>query len=246
MPRIIITTLETVTKLYQSLEWNKFWHLDKKISAMAQVGLTELKSIYGNKKLNLMTHCNTGSLACGYLGTALGVITYSFHQGHVEHVWVDETRPYMQGTRLTSYELIKENIPHKIVVEGAASELMRKGKVDAIFVGADRIVANGDTANKVGTATLALVAKHYNVPFYVVAPTSSFDMSLVSGDLIEIEERPEEEITHYQGRLVASSSARAFNPSFDVTRGEWIAGIISEKGIVKGSYSLNLKKTFFN
>ena len=213
--------------------------------AMAQFGLEELKRLYGNRKLSLMTHCNTGYLACGSLGTALGVISHGFHQGHVERVWADETRPYMQGTRLTSYELLKENIPHKIVVEGAASELMRKSLVDAIFVGADRIVRNGDTANKVGTATLALVAKHYGVPFFVVAPTSSFDMGLNSGDEIEIEERPEEEITCYQGKRVAANSARAFNPSFDVTRGDWISGIISERGIVKADYKNAIAKTFF-
>src|SRR5688572_15296694 len=169
-----------------------------------------------------MTHCNTGFLACGSLGTALGVISHANSLGKVEHVYADETRPYLQGTRLTAFELSKENIPYSIVVEGAASYLMSHNKVDAIFVGADRIAANGDTANKVGTSTLAIVAKHYNIPFYVVAPVSSFDISIPDGFHIEIEMRAMNEITELRGIKLAPEGAQSVNPSFDVTDHQFI------------------------
>lgn len=204
----------------------------QKNTAMAKIGFEELKKKVGEKKWNLMTHCNTGFLACGSLGTALGVISYANSQGKVEHVYADETRPYMQGTRLTAFELSKEKIPYSIVVEGAASYLLSHGKVDAIFVGADRIAANGDTANKVGTATLAIVAKHYKIPFYVVAPVSSFDVSIPDGKHIEIEMRAHSEITEFRGHRVAPEGAISVNPSFDVTDHAFITGIICEKGLI--------------
>ncbi|WPU65608.1 S-methyl-5-thioribose-1-phosphate isomerase [Peredibacter starrii] len=204
----------------------------EKNTAMAKIGFEELKKKVGDKKWRLMTHCNTGFLACGSLGTALGVISYANSQGQVEYVYADETRPYMQGTRLTAFELSKENIPYSIVVEGAASYLLSHNKVDAIFVGADRIAANGDTANKVGTSTLAIVAKHYNIPFYVVAPVSSFDVTIPDGSHIEIEMRPINEITELKGIKLAPEGANAVNPSFDVTDHQFITGIICEKGFI--------------
>lgn len=204
---------------------------DKNLS-MAQVGLDELIKKLGDRKWNLMTHCNTGFLACGTLGTALGVISYAHSLGKVEHVFADETRPYMQGTRLTAYELSKGKIPYSIVVEGAASYLLSHKKVDAIFVGADRIAANGDTANKIGTSTLAIVAQHYNVPFYVVAPISSFDTSIPNGKHIEIEMRAMNEITELRGTRLAPADALSVNPSFDVTDHALITGIICEKGFI--------------
>ncbi|MFL5786218.1 MAG: S-methyl-5-thioribose-1-phosphate isomerase [Bacteriovoracaceae bacterium] len=206
-----------------------------KNTAMAKIGFEELKKRVGERKWKLMTHCNTGFLACGSLGTALGVISYANSQGKVEHVYADETRPYMQGTRLTAFELSKEKIPYSIVVEGAASYLLSHGKVDAIFVGADRIAANGDTANKVGTATLAIVAKHYKIPFYVVAPVSSFDISIPDGSHIEIEMRAHSEITEFRGHRVAPEGAVSVNPSFDVTDHAFITGIICEKGLIDPS-----------
>jgi len=206
--------------------------LEKKNQKMADFAAEELKRLYGDRPLKLMTHCNTGFLACGCIGTALGVISNYNKLGKVEQVWVDETRPYMQGTRLTAFELTKENVPFKIVVEGAASYLMKNKKVDAIFVGADRIVANGDTANKIGTSTLAIVAKHYGIPFFVVAPISSFDTTLNDGTHIEIEMRPDEEITHYKGQQVGPTGAKTENPSFDVTDHNLITGIICENGII--------------
>lgn len=204
----------------------------QKNTTMAKIGFEELKKKVGDRKWNLMTHCNTGFLACGSLGTALGVISYAHSQGKVGHVYADETRPYMQGTRLTAFELSKEKIPYSIVVEGAASYLLSHGKVDAIFVGADRIAANGDTANKVGTATLAIVAKHYKIPFYVVAPVSSFDISIPDGTHIEIEMRAHSEITEFRGHRVAPEGAVSVNPSFDVTDHTFITGIICEKGLI--------------
>lgn len=225
-------TKETIYKKLVDFGHLQIQESDEKNTKMAKIGFEELKKRVGDRKWNLMTHCNTGFLACGSLGTALGVISYAHRQGKVEHVIADETRPYMQGTRLTAYELSKENIPYSIAVEGAASYILSNGKVDAIFVGADRIAANGDTANKVGTATLAIVAKHYNIPFYVVAPVSSFDTSIPDGKHIEIEMRSPLEITEYKGIKVAPENARAINPSFDVTDHQFITGIICEKGLI--------------
>lgn len=235
---LIVTSLKAGKKqeeIYRQLV--EFGDLQTKESheknlRMANFGIEDLKKRIKKEKWNLMTHCNTGFLACGSLGTALGVISHAHSLGHVDHVYADETRPYMQGSRLTAFELGKEKIPYSIVVEGAASYLLSQGKVDAIFVGADRIAANGDTANKVGTATLAIVANHYNIPFYVVAPTSSFDTSLENGKGIEIEMRDIKEITHFKGIQVAPAGANSVNPSFDVTDHRLITGIICEKGFI--------------
>jgi methylthioribose-1-phosphate isomerase len=207
--------------------------LRAKNTFMAETALQELTGLYGDRPLTFMTHCNTGVLACGVMGTALGVVTHAHARGRVAMVYADETRPYMQGARLTAFELAKEGIPYHLVVEGAASWLLQHKQVDAIFVGADRIAANGDTANKVGTSTLAIVAKHYGVPFYVVAPLSSFDFNLASGKDIEIEMRHEDEILAWKEHRVAPVGARALNPSFDVTAAEHITGIICEGGIVR-------------
>ena len=207
----------------------------EKNTLMAKTGVAELTKKLGDRKWNLMTHCNTGFLACGSLGTALGVISHANSLGKVAHVYADETRPYMQGTRLTAFELSKEKIPYSIVVEGAASYLMTNGKIDAIFVGADRIAENGDTANKVGTSTLSIVAHHYKVPFYVVAPISSFDLTIPNGKHIEIEMRAMSEITEMKGIKMAPEGAQSVNPSFDVTDHKFITGIICEKGLIDPS-----------
>jgi methylthioribose-1-phosphate isomerase len=199
---------------------------------MAKIGFDELSRTFGQRRWRLMTHCNTGFLACGSIGTALGVISYSHSKGMIEHVYADETRPYLQGSRLTAFELKKEGIPYSLVVEGAASYLLSQNKVDAIFVGADRIAANGDTANKIGTSTLAIVAKNYAIPFFVVAPLSSFDVSIESGKEIEIEMRPQNEITEIKNLSLAPLDSAAVNPSFDVTEHKFITGIICEKGLI--------------
>ncbi len=208
-------------------------NLYEKNLLMAQTAETELISIYGDRPLNIMTICNTGVLACGVLGTALGVVSYLHSKNKIKHVYASETRPYLQGSRLTSFELLKEKIPHHIIVEGASSYLLKNKMVDAIFAGADRIVENGDTANKIGTSTLSIVAKHYGVPFYIVAPISSFDLNLDTGDKIEIELRNQNEILKYKDQFISHPDALALNPSFDVTDHKCITGIICENGLIR-------------
>ena len=217
-------------------------NLYEKNLSMAKFAEIELEKIYGDRPLNIMTICNTGVLACGVLGTALGVIIHLNNQNKVKMVYASETRPYLQGSRLTSFELLKEGIDHQIVVEGAASYLMRNKMVDAIFAGADRIVENGDTANKIGTSSLSIIAKHYGIPFYIVAPISSFDLSLQNGDQIEIELRDQSEILKLKNYQIAHPDAKALNPSFDVTDHTCITGIICENGVIVPSTSENVRK----
>ncbi len=200
--------------------------------SMANTALKDLEERLGKRKYRIMTLCNTGYLACGPMGTALGVISHLFENDRIEHVYASETRPYMQGIRLTSYELKKQEIPHDIVVEGSFSYLMKNKLVDAIFIGADRIVRNGDTANKIGSSTLSIVAKHYGVPFFVVAPTSSFDFTSETGVEIPIEMRDQDEILSIRGNRVAPLETTALNPSFDVTDANCITGIICEEGMI--------------
>ena len=202
---------------------------------MAKLAAVELESLYGERPLKLMTLCNTGFLACGPMGTALGVISHLNSLKRVEHVFAFETRPYLQGSRLTAFELCQEKVPHQIVVEGAMSEIMRTHKIDAIFIGADRIVKNGDTANKVGSSSLAIVAKHYGVPFYVVAPTSSFDLNIETGNGIEVEMRTPLEVLELAGKRIAPFESDAYNPSFDITDHKNISGIFCEKGLIRPS-----------
>lgn len=209
---------------------------------MAKIAQKDLEERLGKKKFRIMTLCNTGYLACGPMGTALGVIAHLANNDQIEHVYASETRPYLQGVRLTSYELKKQNIPHDVVCEGSFSYLMKKGLIDAVFIGADRIVRNGDTANKIGSSTLSIVAKHYGVPFFVVAPTSSFDFKAEHGDEIPIELRDQDEILFCKGQRLAPEGVSALNPSFDVTDANCIAGIICEKGMVDPVTKDNLLK----
>ncbi|RTZ68381.1 MAG: S-methyl-5-thioribose-1-phosphate isomerase [Aquificaceae bacterium] len=181
----------------------------------------------------ILTHCNTGALATAGYGTALGVIRSAFRSGKNIFVWVDETRPYLQGARLTAWELAKEGIPHRIITDSTAGFLMRKKMVDAIIVGADRITLRGDVANKIGTYTLAVLAKEHKIPFYVAAPLSTFDPNLFSGEEIPIEERSEEEVKTCFGCKVAPTESGALHWGFDVTPAELIDAIITEKGIIQ-------------
>lgn len=190
----------------------------------------------------VLTHCNTGALAVSDLGTALGVIKTAYKQGKIKFVWVDETRPFLQGARLTAWELLKEGIPFKIIVDGAAAWVMQKGWVGAVIVGADRITRNGDVANKIGTYMLAVLAKNHGIPFYVAAPTSTLDISLPSGEHIPIEERDENEVLSWHGVRVAPENARAFNPSFDVTPSELVTAIITEKGVAFPPFEESIAK----
>lgn len=179
----------------------------------------------------VLTHCNTGALATGGMGTALGVIYAAVQQGKKIRVFVDETRPLLQGARLTAFELQQANIDATLICDNMAAFVMKRQKVNAIFVGADRIARNGDTANKIGTYSLAVLAKFHQVPFYVVAPTSTIDLQRASGEEIPIEERKPEEITHGFGRQTAPADIAVYNPAFDITPAELITGIITENGI---------------
>ena len=187
--------------------------------------------------VNVLTHCNTGFLATGGVGTALGIVHLAAERGMRVHVWVDETRPLLQGSRLTAWELAKAGIPHTVITDGAAASLMAAGKVDVVLVGADRIARNGDTANKVGTYALAVVARHHGVPFYVAAPFSTFDLACPSGSAIPIEQRSGAEVTRPLGRQAAPEASRAYNPAVDVTNAELIMGWVTERGILKPPFS---------
>jgi methylthioribose-1-phosphate isomerase len=185
-----------------------------------------------DRPVQILTHCNTGSLATVDYGTALGVIRALHEQGKLIHVWVDETRPFLQGARLTAYELNREGIPHTLVTDNMAAHFMKLGKVDAVLVGADRIALNGDTANKIGTYGLAVLCAYHNIPFYVAAPLSTFDAKLESGDQIPIEERSTREVTSISGTEIAPKGTAAAHPAFDVTPHELITGIITERGVI--------------
>jgi len=189
----------------------------------------------------ILTHCNTGALATGGYGTALGVIKQAHEQGKRLRVLADETRPLLQGARLTAWELKKADIPFALITDSMAGHFINRGKVDCVIVGADRITANGDTANKIGTYTLAMLAKENGIPFYVAAPTTTIDLSLASGDDIPIEERDPEEVTHIQGVRIAPEGTEASNPAFDVTPHPYITAIITEKGIIRESYGEGLR-----
>jgi methylthioribose-1-phosphate isomerase len=189
----------------------------------------------------VLTHCNTGALATGAYGTALGVMRAAWEAGRRFSVWVDETRPLLQGARLTAWELGKIGIPYTLIPDGAAATLMLQGKVNLIIVGADRIAANGDTANKIGTYSLAVLAKHHDIPFYVAAPLSTFDFGIADGTQIPVEERLPQEVTQFRGEIVAPLGAQALNLAFDVTPNELITGIITERGIATQPLSSSLK-----
>jgi len=184
----------------------------------------------------ILTHCNAGALATAGYGTALGVVRAAHAQGKVALVWVDETRPVMQGSRLTAWECLREGIPHRLIADVAAASVMARGEVDLIVTGADRIAANGDTANKIGTYSLAVLAAHHRVPFYVAAPYSTIDGALASGAEIPIEERDASEVRRVGARQTAPAGSPVFNPAFDVTPARLIAAIITERGVVRPPY----------
>lgn len=189
---------------------------------------------------SILTHCNTGALATVGWGTALGVIREAHYSGKNIHVYANETRPRLQGANLTAFELVEEGIPATLIVDSAAATLIRDGKVDLILVGADRIAANGDTANKIGTYMLSELAARFRVPFYVVAPVSTIDFSIPDGSHIVIEERAPEELTHIRGVRVAPPGIAVYNPAFDVTPHTNITAIITEKGVLRPPYAESL------
>jgi methylthioribose-1-phosphate isomerase len=185
---------------------------------------------------NILTHCNTGSLATVDYGTALGVVRAAHEAGRAIHVYVDETRPFLQGARLTAWELQRLGVPMTLITDSMAGHFMSRGQVDLVIVGADRIAANGDVANKIGTYSLAVLAREHGIPFYVAAPTSTVDLSLESGAEIPIEERSSREVTEVAGQAVAPAGVRAAHPAFDVTPARLVTAIITERGVLRAPY----------
>ena len=194
----------------------------------------------------ILTHCNAGALATVGYGTALGVVRSAFAKDKTVQVFADETRPRQQGARITTLELTMDGIPTTLITDGMCSYFMKKGMIDMVCVGADRIAANGDTANKIGTYTVAIAAKYHNIPFYVAAPLSTIDTSIKTGDEIVIEERSREEVTHINGKSICAEGVNVINPGFDVTPNELIAGIITEVGILRPDYNKSIADAFKN
>jgi methylthioribose-1-phosphate isomerase len=212
------------------------WEATVDHGRLAEFGQEILPVPAADGPVRILTHCNTGPLACGQYGTALGVVQVAHHAGRAVHVWVDETRPYLQGARLTTWELAQAGVPHALLPDVAAGSLIAAGEVDVILVGADRIAANGDTANKVGTYPLAVLAQRHGIPFYVCAPTSSIDPATPEGQGIEIEERSADEVLTVRGMRIAPPGTDVRNPAFDVTPAELITGIVTEEGVVRAPY----------
>jgi methylthioribose-1-phosphate isomerase len=208
------------------------------------VAINRRMGVYGASLIadgyNILTHCNAGALATVDYGTALAVVRAAHEQGKHIHVWVDETRPRLQGARLTAWELMTAGIPMTLIADNAAGLLMRTGQVDIVLVGSDRTAANGDVANKIGTYKLAVVARENDIPFYAVVPTSTIDLSVPSGDDIPIEERDAREVTHIQDCQIAPPGVRVFNPAFDVTPYRYVTGIVTENGIAYPPFQQSL------
>lgn len=251
-----------------SLEWslNRIMttmqaHKDEPIAEIKKVALQTAKTIHDEDKRickkigetglslvkkgsKILTHCNTGSLATGQYGTALSIVFHAHEAGKKIKVWVDETRPLMQGARLTAWELKQAEIPMQLITDSAAGSLMQRGEVDMVLVGADRVAANGDTANKIGTYPLAVVAEENDIPFYVAIPLSTIDMDLEEGSEIPIEEREGKEITSFNGSQIAPKKTDAYNPAFDITPNSYITGFVTEEGIIEPPFDENFKKLF--
>jgi methylthioribose-1-phosphate isomerase len=212
---------------------------DEDIAACKQMGAHGASLL--PKEGTVLTHCNAGALAtCGY-GSALGVIRAAIERGHKIDVFADETRPFLQGARLTAWELMKDNIPTTVLCDNMAASLMRQGRIQAVIVGADRIAANGDVANKIGTYGVAILAKEHNIPFYVAAPWSTLDLATPHGDLIPIEQRAASEVTHSNGKQMTPHGVAIENPAFDVTPAKYVTAIITERGVLTAPYNQSIK-----
>jgi methylthioribose-1-phosphate isomerase len=203
--------------------------------AMGRHGATLMPASGG-----VLTHCNAGALATAGYGTALGVIRAAVEAGKKIHVYADETRPFLQGSRLTAWELMKDGIPTTVISDNMAGAMMKQGKIDAIVVGADRIAANGDVANKIGTYTVAVLAKEHGIPFYVAAPISTVDLDTPDGSKIPIEQRNAREVTHIAGKQMVPDGVQIENPAFDVTPAKYVNAIITERGIARAPYEQSL------
>jgi methylthioribose-1-phosphate isomerase len=229
------------TRIANLLEWAQQVHADD-IASCRRIG--EFGAELFSAADRVLTHCNTGALATGGYGTALGVIQSSFEQGKVSNVWVDETRPLLQGARLTAWELGRLGIPYKLVTDSSVGSLMSRGLVDRVVLGADRIAANGDTANKIGTYTVAVMAARHDVPFYVAAPLSTIDREAPTGNEIPIEERSAAEVTEVFGTVIAPDDAPAANFAFDVTPHELITAIITDVGVLEPPFTAAIDRAF--
>ncbi len=244
-----------VDRIYKKADQNR----DKSIEDIKDIIMKEamkmdLEDVEANKAIGthgaalirdnftVLTHCNAGTLATCDYGTALGVIRIAHEQGKNIRVFADETRPYLQGARLTAWELQQDGIPVTLICDNMAGHFMKLGKIDCAVVGADRIALNGDTANKIGTYSVAVLAKENNIPFYVAAPTSTIDFEMKTGASIPIEERKAEEVTHIKGIRIAPEGIDVMNPAFDVTPARYITAIITEKGVVYPPFEENIKK----
>ena len=208
------------------------------------VAINRIMGHHGQKLLHdgsrILTYCNTGSLATGGHGTALGVVRSAVRTGKSLEVFACETRPFLQGARLTTWELMESRIPVTLITDNAAGHLMKEGRIDAVIVGADRIASNGDVANKIGTYMVAVLSKTHRIPFYVAAPLSTIDFSIKNGEAIPIEQRSAGEVTHFQGKRIAPSGVRVENPAFDVTPCRYVSAFITEKGVVTPPFKTNL------
>ena len=259
----IVTSRPTAVNLYWAIEKQK--DIIKNCTSDIETLIDELKingkkleleDIEINKKIGdygamvvpkgatILTHCNAGALATVGYGTALGVVRSAYANDPTIQVFADETRPRQQGARITTLELVMDGIPVTLITDGMCSYFMKKGMIDMVCVGADRIAANGDAANKIGTYTVAIAAKYHNIPFYVAAPLSTIDTSIKTGDEIVIEERSHDEVTTINGKRICADGVNIINPGFDVTPHELITGIITEKGILKPDYKESIAKVF--
>lgn len=213
---------------------------DEDIAACRQMGAHGAALL--PKQGTVLTHCNAGALAtCGY-GSALGVIRAAIERGHKIDVFADETRPFLQGARLTAWELMKDNIPTTVLCDNMAAALMRQGRIQAVIVGADRIAANGDTANKIGTYGVSILAKEHGIPFYIAAPWSTLDLATAHGDLIPIEQRAATEVTHSNGKQMTPHGVAIENPAFDVTPAKYITAIITERGVLRAPFAESIRE----
>ena len=257
---VLAQTRPTAVNLFWGIRrmWEKFEQLkDRPIPEIKRVLIAEaqqmlLQDIAANQAMGrhgavllpgsggILTHCNAGALAtCGY-GTALGVIRAAVESGKKLHVFADETRPFLQGSRLTAWELMKDGIPTTVISDNMAGAMMQKGKIDAVVVGADRIAANGDVANKIGTYSVAVLAKEHGIPFYVAAPFSTVDLETPNGSQIPIEQRSHREVTHLAGKQIAPDGVNVENPAFDVTPHRYVTAIITERGVAREPYGESL------
>jgi methylthioribose-1-phosphate isomerase len=220
-----------INKLREAVTAEAKKMLEEDIAVNKAIGRNGAELVPPNARI--LTHCNAGALATVAYGTALGVIRAAHEQGKVQMVYSDETRPRLQGGKLTAWELVEEGIPVTVITDNMAGYIMKKGMIDLVVVGADRIASNGDTANKIGTYSVAVLAKEHGIPFYIAAPFSTIDKTIKTGEEIPIEERDHEEVTHINGRRIIAEGVKIFNPGFDVTPARYITAIITEKSAIK-------------